>query len=487
MTHKSIDVEAAKLLGYAHCIKYQALPIRRDKNHLWVALVEPHNTTKLADLADITGMHIVPVMWHAERIRIHTEQLMAPEALNHIASQFIVDEQLRYNTGLNSTETLEEISSAPAVRLIDSLIESGIANRASDIHIEPFGKQMRTRCRIDGHLHTYSNVDISLHASVISRLKIMGGMDISEKRRPQDGRFSLSLKGKKIEFRLSTLPTVFGEKAVIRLLYDHSSRLKKTELGFFEDDLAQLTTLFNKPYGAIIMTGPTGSGKSTTLNSFMAELNHDSVNIVTVEDPVENPIVGINHTNVERAADVNFTSVLRHVLRQDPDIIMIGEIRDEETADIAIRAAITGHLVLSTLHTNDAAGVIERILDMKIEPYLASAALIGVVSQRLVRRICTHCRMPATLLLHHAVQLNLTEISQVFEGSGCDSCSGTGYKGRLAVYEYIIMNDEMRRSMSTQPYQFAETLRGKSTFKATAIRHLLAGHTTVQEVLQILG
>ena len=484
----TISTEAAKLLGYEYSTKHQVLAIRRENNRLWVAIASQDNTAAtIADLSDITGMFIVPVFAHAEDIRLHINLVLAHDAMDTMASEFLTDAGPNISVDTQNPEALEEISLAPAVRFIDSLIESGILNRASDIHIEPLGKELRSRLRIDGHLITYSSVCISLLPNVVSRLKIMGGMDISEKRRPQDGRFTMSFGGEKIEFRLSTLPTAFGEKAVIRLLYGSAGFIQKTELGFFEDDLAQLTELFHKPYGAICITGPTGSGKSTTLNSFMAELNDGRTNIVTVEDPVENPIPGINHVNVERAAGFSFADALRHILRQDPDIIMIGEIRDEETARIAIQAATTGHLVLCTLHTNDAAGVIERLLDMGIEPYLSASALNGVISQRLVRKICTSCIAPATLTPQQARLLGLPESTAVFEGKGCGNCSNIGYKGRFTIYEYIIMDEDMRREMSTRPYPFAAELRKSSTFKANAVRHLLAGNTTADEIIRALG
>jgi len=487
LNHADIDIDAAKLLGFDYSSKNLVLPVKHEGQYLWVAMADTLNTALLTDLFDITGMFIVPVMAHAEDIRYNINKMLAGEEATTLASQFLVDKQLSKVVGEHRPEFLAEVSSAPAVRLLDSTLEASILNRASDIHIEPVGNRLRIRRRIDGHLSTYNHVDISLLGSVMSRLKIMGGMDISEKRRPQDGRFTMNFQGFKVEFRLSCLPTALGEKAVIRLLYDHGIQLKKTDLGFFPDDLERLTELFHRPHGSIFMTGPTGSGKSTTLTCFMEELNRDSVNIVTVEDPVENPIPGVNHVNVERAAGFSFASALKHILRQDPDIIMIGEIRDEETARIAIQAAATGHVMLSTLHTNDAAGVIERLLDMGIEAYLSSAALNGVISQRLVRRICKGCIRPAKLSALQAKLLDLSPSAQVFEGEGCESCVGTGYKGRVAVYEYIIMDDEMRRRLSAAPYEFAAELRERSTFKSNAVRHMLAGSTTADEILKILG
>ena len=452
-------------LGHEHCLKYQALPIKREKSHLWVALSDPENTAVIADLSDITGMNIMPIFVNPEEIRIGINRLFA-------ASE---------NEAIENTDT---------IHFIDSVIETGIANRASDIHIEPYHNCLRVRYRVDGHLHTYNSADISLLAGAISHLKIKGGMDISEKRRPQDGRFSLrseNFQKEKIEFRISILPTVFGEKAAIRILYDNTALIKKTDLGFFPEDLERLTALLKRPYGAVFVTGPTGSGKSTTLSSFLEELNTELVNIVTVEDPVENPIPGVNHIAAESGASISFAHVLRNILRQDPDIIMIGEIRDEDTARIAIQAAITGHIVLSTLHTNDAAGVIERLLDMGIEPYLAASALNGVISQRLVRRICENCKQPAKLSAAQAKLLDINANMQVFKGRGCDACLNTGYRGRLAVYEIIVLDDHMRRQISESPYPFAVELRSTSTFKKTALRHLIAGNTDADEIVRIIA
>ena len=451
-------------MGYEYSLKYQALPIKCEKSHLWVALTDPEDTAVIAALSDITGMNIMPVFATPEEIRIGINRLFNPNEIGEAAD---------------------------TIHFIDSIIETGIANRASDIHIEPYHNSLRVRYRVDGHLHTYKSADIALLAGAISHLKIKSGMDISEKRRPQDGRFSLysdaaSYKQEKIEFRISILPTVFGEKAAIRLLYDNTTLLKKTELGFFPEDLELLTTLLKRPYGAVFITGPTGSGKSTTLSSFLEELNTELVNIVTVEDPVENPIQGVNHIAVEKGVDVS--NVLRNILRQDPDIIMIGEIRDKETAGTAIQAAITGHIVLSTLHTNDAAGVIERLLDMGIEPYLAAAAINGVISQRLVRRICEHCKQPTQLTDAQAKLLGLATGTGtiVYKGIGCESCMDTGYKGRLAVYEIIVLTEDMQRKISENPYPFAAELRLKSTFKKTALRHLIEGNTSADEIIRVI-
>jgi len=476
----------AHLLSHEYAVKYSALPIRVEGSHLWVAMEDTDCAKTLADLADITGLFIVPMQASSADIRRRLDQLYGEEAVHTIASQFLVEEKLRLRPEAPDKALLAELSNAPAVRLIDSLIESGVLNRASDIHIEPYGSSLRARYRVDGELVTFATVDLSLLPYVISRLKIMGDLDIAEKRLPQDGHFSMGVMGERIEFRLSTMPTHLGEKAAIRLLYGRTARLKKDQLGFFEDDLERLTRLFHLPHGAIFMTGPTGSGKSTTLTSFLEELNHEKRNIITIEDPVENPIAGINHVKVERMAGLDFASALRHILRQDPDIIMIGEVRDEETARIAIQAAITGHVVLSTLHTNDAAGVIERLSDMGIESYLAAAAINGIISQRLVRRICPDCIAPAKLTGHEAQCLELPADTPVYAGKGCGHCNSTGYKGRLAVYEYIIMTEQLRRRMSKYPARLAQHLRKTQRLMLNAAKNVQQGNTTASEALSVL-
>jgi len=474
------------LLSHDYALRYTALPIKKDGNHLWVAIEDPQCTKTIADLSDITGLFIMPKPASAVEIRRHIDHLYGKEAMTTIASQFLVEEKLRQRTEAPDAFLLEQLSAAPAVRLIDSLIESGILNRASDIHIEPYVSYLKTRYRVDGELIPFVSVDLSLLPNVISRLKIMGDMDITEKRKPQDGHFSMNIQGENVEFRLSTMPTHLGEKAAIRLLYGQSSRPKKGELGFFQEDLDKLTKLFHKPHGAIFMTGPTGSGKSTTLTGFLEELNKENRNIITVEDPVENPLLGVNHVNVEPLAGLDFANALRHVLRQDPDIIMIGEIRDEVTARIAIQAAITGHVVLSTLHTNDAPGVIERLIDMGIEPFLIAAAINGIIAQRLARRICTDCKTQTLIEPKLANVLTLPVGTPGYIAPGCRHCNNTGHKGRLAVYEYIIITEELRLQISKTPSSLAQNLRKTKGLKANVIKNVLEGNIAPNEAIRLL-
>ncbi|MCL2225728.1 MAG: GspE/PulE family protein [Defluviitaleaceae bacterium] len=483
-----IDTDASRLLGYNYAVRYMALPVSCTGEFLRVALRDAEDMAVISHLADITGKFILPLAAEESDLKVYINKVFAGEEVEQLESEFKSQNQLKDSkTDMEGDSELSaDIPFAPVVRLVNSLVESAVLKRASDIHIEPFGKKLRARFRIDGELITYKQVDISMQANVISRLKIMSGMDISEKRVPQDGAFSMKTGGKKIDFRLSTLPTTDGEKMVIRLLYDKKTRIKKDELGFFEDDLTRLTQLFARPFGAIIMTGPTGSGKSTTLKCFLEELNAETKNIITVEDPVENPILGISHINVERHT-LTFADALRHILRQDPDIIMIGEIRDEETARIAISAAITGHVVLTTLHTNDAAGVIERLSDMGIEPYFAAAALNGVISQRLVRRICRECSAPTTISAHAARVLGVPPDTPVRHGTGCAHCNFTGFHSRFAIYEYITMHEETRRQMIANPAEFAATIRKRDNLRKNAIRSLKAGFTTAEEIIRVLN
>jgi len=480
----------AKIIGYEYALQNLVLPVRLENQHLWVALTDLTNNDLLTDLAALTGMYIMPVFATAEEIREGINQDLAPDAIADIATRFVA-------LGRENEDT------PPVVQFVDSVIESATALGASDIHIEPFDNKLRVRFRIDGYLHTHNISEITLHKSVISHLKVKSGMDISEKRRPQDGRFSLyssepskdgrfslhsdnNLARGKIEFRISVLPTVFGEKAAIRILYDGAGRLSKTDIGFLPEDIAIIEDLLARPYGAVFVTGPTGSGKSTTLTCFLDELNKTHTNIVTAEDPVENPLPGVNHVAAERGDGISFAGILRNILRQDPDVIMVGEIRDEETARIAIRAAITGHIVLSTLHTNDAAGVIERLLDMGIEPYLAASAINGIISQRLVRRVCKNCKQPASLTVAEAGFLGLDVNTKVFKGVGCNACFDTGYRGRMAVYELVVVDEEIRRNMSETPYPFAAKLRKQSRLREIAAKHVLEGSTTAEEVMKVL-
>ena len=478
-----IDIEAAKKLPHEYASRYMAIPFEKDATHLHVAFAETWDANILQDLSDITGMPVLPYLSTSADIRFQVDKLLGQGLVDVIATSFLT----RENQNSEPVVLVPEVSDAPVVRLVDSILEAGIVNLASDIHIEPYGHHLRARLRIDGLLVTKFLVDISLLPYVISRLKIMAGMDIAEKRLPQDGQFSLGGGFENLDFRLSTLPTTCGEKAVIRLLYSTGQRMDIEGLGFLEEDLPNLSKMFLASYGAIFLTGPTGSGKSTTLAAYLSKMNQESRNIVTVEDPVEYPILGVNHVSVSPGGKLGFKDALRHILRQDPDVILIGEVRDAETAKLAMQASITGHIVLSTIHTNDAAGVVERLIDIGIPSYMVAAALSGVISQRLVRRICIECKTPASLDEYEAKNLGISAKTPVYKGTGCNSCNFTGYKGRFAIYEYFLVDEPMRKKLSSYPTKFVNEIRDEKRLLKNAARRVLVGSTTANEVIKIIS
>lgn len=392
--------------------------------------------------------------------------------------------------GEDGADFLEgDVVNNASVRLVDSVIKEAIPYRASDIHIEPFEKIVKVRYRIDGDLQERAEFPINSYAAISARIKIMANMNIAERRVPQDGRINLVIGGKEYDFRVSSLPTVFGEKFVIRVLDKTSFRFTREDLGFTEDENALLDTMLKKPHGIILLTGPTGCGKSTTLYSFLKEVNRAEVNIVTVEDPVEYIMPGVNQTQVNTKANMTFSAALRSILRQDPDIIMIGEMRDEETAEIAVRAAITGHLVFSTLHTNDAPGAILRLENMGIADYLVSDALVGVIAQRLVKRLCPACKKRGKTNAKEMEILGINEPINIFRPQGCQFCNGTGYKGRIAVHEMMYMNENMRsvvaKEKNLEVLREAARKNGMVTLWASCRTLVEKGITSIQELMTL--
>ena len=398
------------------------------------------------------------------------------------------DKEIFAQGGVNQTVSFkaDDVINNPSVRLVDSIIKEAIPYRASDIHIEPFEKIVRVRYRIDGDLQERASFPIESYDAICARLKIMSGMDIAEHRSPQDGRINMLIGGKEYDFRVSSLPTVFGEKFVIRILDKTSFHFTRSDLGFTDEENEVIDKIVKLPHGIVLLTGPTGCGKSTTLYSFLKEINDPTINIITVEDPVEYTMAGINQTQVNAKANMTFAAALRSILRQDPDVIMIGEIRDEETAEIAVRAAITGHLVFSTLHTNDAPGAIVRLEDMGVKDYLVSDALGGVIAQRLVKRLCPACKKRGKTNAKEMAILGITEPVTISRPQGCQFCNNTGYKGRTAVHEIMYMNENMRNLVSTKPD--LETLRkaaaenGMRTLWSTGKDLVLKGITSIQEL-----
>ena len=384
--------------------------------------------------------------------------------------------------------TVEE--EAPAVQFINEILTLAIRSRASDVHFEPFRDRMRVRLRIDGVLKTIREIPVSKVPPVISRLKIMSNLDIAEKRLPQDGRIMVRLGGKEVDIRVSTLPTYFGERVVLRLLSKESILYSTKELGLLPDDYSLFSNLIKTPHGIILVTGPTGSGKTTTLYAALSEINREEINIITVEDPVEYQLEGISQVQVKPDIGLTFANALRSILRQDPDVIMVGEIRDRETAEIAVQAALTGHLVFSTLHTNDAPSSVTRLVDMGIEPFLVASSVVGVVAQRLVRKVCPYCRVSYEPSKQELKDLDIPDFDGLFyRGKGCDHCMGTGYLGRTAIYEILVIDKDVRKlilegSDSDEIKEFT-VKRGMRTLKMDGAEKVKMGITTPEEVLRV--
>jgi len=487
----AIDPKAASMISESLAKRYMLIPIQIENDRLVVAMSDPLNVYAIDDVKLATKMEVMPVIASLADVKQAIDRMYGVSKTVSIAEEFRRQMQEKPQKKNDLDEEMDEadVLNSPAVKLVNSFIEQAIRRNASDIHIEPFENYVRVRLRIDGQLHEILKTDISALNAIVTRIKILGKMNIAEKRIPQDGRIGVTLDNNQLDLRVNTLPTIYGEKVVIRLLYRTGMQLRKEELGFCESDLKKFESLLMKPHGIILLTGPTGSGKSTTLATALRELNKPNVNIITVEDPVENMIEGINQVNVNAKAGLTFASALRAILRQDPDIVMIGEMRDTETASIAVRASITGHLVLSTLHTNDAPSSITRLIDMGIEPYLVATAVEGIIAQRLVRRICKNCKTAAHPTSDEAEILKIPKNSLIYKGKGCQACNNTGYKGRLAVHEVLVLDSSMREMIvkganSDEIREFAIN-HGMITLWDNTKRNVLEGNTTVEELLRV--
>jgi len=469
-----------------HCL----LPLSREDHSLVVAVADPFNQTALDDLRLLTGLKIKPMLGEAGAIRRRLEQFYAEAMIREIADQDleVVAEETQDLADLQKMAGEEQV-----IQFVNLLIHRAINQRASDIHIEPFERQTTVRYRIDGVLRTAPAPPKRLHAAVVSRIKIMSDMDIAERRLPQDGRIALRLAGRQFDVRVSTLPTLHGETVVMRLLDQSSALFGLEELGMESVVLEQFAKVIVHPHGIILVTGPTGSGKTTTLYAALSRIFSPEKKIITIEDPVEYQLEGVNQIHVRPASGLTFASGLRHMVRQDPDIIMVGEIRDHETAEIAIHAALTGHLVFSTLHTNDAAGAVARLLEMGVEPFLAASSLIGVLAQRLVRVICPQCKTTTTVPAETLATLNVpadeAATATLYRGAGCDNCGGTGYQGRRGIFELLTVTSGVRdlialRATASQLKQKAMG-EGMRTLAVSGRDKALAGLTTVEEVLRV--
>ena len=475
--------------------KYRVMPVEIDPdnpNILKVAMSDPQDLDAIDDISLVTNLQVEPMLANESDINDAIGKYYGSAQAMEAAEQYKKEQAVSLGPDENE-EGNEDIDNSPIVLLVKQIIEGGVRQRASDIHIEALETGVRVRYRIDGALKQVMSYDLSILPGITARIKIIGGMDIAEKRKPQDGRITIMVDRKEFDVRVSILPTVFGEKTVMRLTSKDGLTKPKSGLGFDEEQLKVFDGILSNPHGIILVTGPTGSGKSTTLYTSLSELNKEDVNIITVEDPVEANINGINQVQVNVKADMTFAAALRSILRQDPDIIMIGEIRDGETANIAVQAAITGHLVVSTLHTNSAASTITRLVDMGIEDYIVGDAVVGVIAQRLVRRLCTNCKQPRYVEDEERQLLGVPEDEEdviVYEPVGCPLCNDTGYSGRIGVYEMMPVSRSLQAiiaSGATADKIEKQALKeGMLTLRMGAAKHVLNGITSIAEMKKIV-
>lgn len=490
LTHFTIDPEIPRLIGESLARRHTLIPIAKENNNLLVAMTDPLNIYAIDDINIATGLNVKPVLSLKRHIQNAINHYYGKESAEKAVEDFTKEIGSKYFNDLStSEETFDDINSAPVVRFVDSIIKHALRSGASDIHIEPFENSIRIRFRIDGELREIMTTAKTTHSAIVTRVKIIGKMDIAEKRVPQDGRIEMQIDDRDIDLRISIIPTVYGEKIVIRLLDRSSTLMTKKDLGFNNENIKIFNKLIQSPNGIILVTGPTGSGKTTTLYAILQELNKVNHNIITIEDPVEYRLDGINQIQVNIKAGLTFANGLRAILRQDPDIIMVGEIRDTETAEIAVRAAITGHLVLSTLHTNDAASTIVRLIDMGIEPYLVSSSVVGIIAQRLVKKICTNCKVEYYPTHTERQLLSLKDNDILYKGAGCSLCGKTGYKGRTAIHEVLILTRELRemvdRRASLDEIRSAATKYGTKTLKYNCSQLVRKGITTTDELIKV--
>jgi type IV pilus assembly protein PilB len=489
-----VEASAAALVPADFARRSVVMPLAWDEDHLLVAVTvrQAGNIELKDDLIRLTRHRIRFVVARFADIEAKIGQIYRAEGeLDDLQDLVGVDENVAEDLA-NFTEVAAE---APVVRFVNLLISQAISDRASDIHIEPGERELRVRYRIDGVLHDAHRSPKNIQNGVISRMKIMADMNIAERRLPQDGRLSVNHQGRKVDLRVATLPTVWGEKVVARILDTGHTQFGLDDLGFSDTNYARFQAAYTKPYGMILATGPTGSGKSTTLYATLNQLNKPGVNIITVEDPVEYRLPGINQVQTNVRAGLTFASALRSILRADPDIVLIGEIRDHETAQIAVEASLTGHLVLSTLHTNDAPSAVTRLIEMGIEPFLVGSALDAVVAQRLCRLLCERCRVPYQPQLPELLQAGFPwrqdePLPTLFHAAGCSACSNTGYRGRMALHEVMTVNEEIERlavaRATTDDIGRAARAQGMETLRHDGWQKVLRGMTSIEEILRVV-
>src|SRR5437773_3966264 len=504
LSYFEIDPTVVKLIPFETAKRYQILPLSRVGASLTIAMVDPTNVFAMDDIKFMTGFNIEPVVASEssilegiEKAYGTTQQADLEEVMQSMTDMSDADVELQSEESEMDLADLEKAADeAPIVKLVNLVLTDAVKRGASDIHMEPYEKEFRVRFRIDGVLQSIMTPPLKLKDAITSRVKIMSKLDISEKRLPQDGRIMLKMniggRKKQLDFRVSTLPTLWGEKIVLRLLDKENLRLDMTKLGFESESLVKFEKAILKPYGMVLVTGPTGSGKTNTLYSSIARLNQPDTNIMTAEDPVEFQLAGVNQVQMKESIGLNFAAALRAFLRQDPNIILVGEIRDFETAEIAIKAALTGHLVLSTLHTSDAPSTISRLMNMGIEPFLVATSVNLIQAQRLIRRICKDCKKevsaPAEALVEIGFTADEAKKIKAYKGKGCSSCNDTGYKGRIGLYEVMEITDEMRELIligaSALELRKKSIEDGMISLRESGLHKIRNGVTTIEEVLR---
>lgn len=487
LDNKHIDNLIVNLLPEEIARKYNVIPFLVEEDKVHLAMINPLNEDIISEIRFITNKEVVPYLERKSKIIYAIENYYNKCFINNIKDKFEKDDKVYDLSNLNNK--IKIIEDSPVVRITNSIIYGAIDQKASDIHLEPFEKVANIRYRVDGTLRLINKIPINLYTSVCSRIKTISGMDISKKIIPQDGKLNLKINNKDIDFRVSSIPTIYGEKLVLRVLYKGNNYINLKSLYLTEDENVLMKKIINHPNGIVLIVGSTGSGKTTTLYSMINEINTHEKNIVTLEDPVEYTINGVNQVKVNRKSGMSFAKGLRSILRQDPDIIMLGEIRDEETAQIAIRAAITGHLVFSTLHTNSAFTAVERLINMNVPPYLLGDALVGVVHQRLIKKICPYCKEEYISKEEELVSLGIDKNMKTFYGKGCCKCNYTGYKGRRAVFEIMYIDSGHRELIYKS--KCAEDLKAYSveskitSLKDNCKRMVLDGTTTLKEMTRV--
>jgi len=496
LAEEDVDQGAVDLISDSLARRHLALPIGWSEGRLVVAMADPSNVFAIDDIRTLTKADVRPVV--ATRASIQ-EAINRYHRVDSDAEDITAAASISFGADDALANVREVVEDAPIVKLVNLIITQAIADRASDIHIEPGEHDVRVRFRVDGVLHEVMRPPKNIQAGIISRLKVMAEINIAERRIPQDGRVTTTIDGRHVDLRVATLPTVHGEKIVMRILDKRQAVLKLADLGFHPDNMARYAASYTKPYGTILVTGPTGSGKSTTLYATLNILNEESKNVITVEDPVEYQLAGINQVQVNSKAGLTFAAALRSILRSDPDIVLVGEIRDQETARIAIEAALTGHLVLSTLHTNDAASTPSRLVEMGVEPFLVGSAIDCVVAQRLARRLCEKCRQPYTPerkeLQNVGWDFELLgggdELPTLYRAVGCGSCAKTGYFGRMAVHEVMTITEEIERIIVNHGHsdeiRQAALASGMVTMRQAGLTEVLAGVTSIEEILRVIS